>query len=505
MQWLNKIADEVIAAQPDGEILIESGSSPSGTYHMGHLREIITCDAVMLELRRRGRQATHVSYIDDLDGLRKIPVNIPAEYEKYLGRPLCDIPAPSGAGSYAEYFLKGLRDAAKALSIDAEFIRSHKKYRTGFMIPAIEKSVERLDKARKALEKISGRELDESWSPIQVMEEGYLKKRKFISIDTAAKQLTYEDKNGAAQTISYAKGDVKLDWRLDWPGRWWLLDVNVEPFGRDHASAGGSYDTGVQIMKDVYQAKPPLPVPYDFVNLAGDTKKMSASKGTGLDALGVVKVLPPEIVRYFMLRFPPSKRLYFDPENGVAQLMDDFAALLAKEDKTADDEQLLAICTNDIEVTVSRIAFTHLVASYQAALKDPARALEVIGRTDKLDAKTKQVLLNQLKFIDSWLKSWAPDDVKFDLSPKPPKTVSEPEREYLAALAAKIEKAPAGAGGEWFHKAIYEFKDTSGLPPKQLFGALYKVLIGQEHGPRAGWFLSILPRDFLIKRLKLEA
>ncbi|HET6864103.1 MAG TPA: lysine--tRNA ligase [Candidatus Saccharimonadales bacterium] len=505
MQWLNKLVDEVVKAVPDGEVLVESGSSPSGTYHLGHLREIITCDAIVIELKRRGRQARHVSYIDDLDGLRKIPANVSQDFDKYLGRPLCDIPAPAGSGSYAEYFLKGLRDAAKALAIDAEFIRSHKKYRTGFMIPAIEKSVERLESARKALAKISGRELDDSWSPVQIMEDGYLKKRRFLDIDTSAKKLTYEDKNGAAQEISYAKGDVKLDWRLDWPGRWWLLDVNVEPFGRDHASAGGSYETGVQIMKDVYQSRPPMPVPYDFVNLAGDTKKMSASKGTGLEALGVVKILPAEIVRYFMLRFPPSKRLYFDPEKGVAPLIDDFAALLAKDKKTAEDDQLIAVCTSSLDVTVSRISFTHLVASYQAALKDPARTLEVISRTDKLDAAAKKIIDAQLKFIDQWLKNWAPDDIKFELSAKPPKVISEPEREFLSALARKIEKAPKAADGEWFHKAIYEFKDSTSLAPKQLFGTLYKVLIDREHGPRAGWFLSILPRDFLIKRLRLEA
>lgn len=181
MQWLNKIADEAMAAQPQGEILVESGSSPSGTYHLGHLREIITCDAIVLELRRRRREARHISFIDDLDGLRKIPVNIPDDYEKYLGRPLCDIPAPTGASSsYAEYFLKGLRDTAKALSIEAEFIRSHKKYRSGFFVPAIEKCLARVPQARAALEKISGRQLDEHWSPVQIMENGYLKKRRFL-------------------------------------------------------------------------------------------------------------------------------------------------------------------------------------------------------------------------------------------------------------------------------------------------------------------------------------
>jgi lysyl-tRNA synthetase, class I len=508
MQWLNKIADEAVAAHPDGEILIESGGSPSGTHHLGHLRELITSDAVMLELRRRGRDAKHIYFVDDLDGLRKIPVNVPAEFEQYLGRPLCDIPAPAGtAKSYADYFLGGLKKSVKTLGIDVEFIRSHKKYRVGFFVPAIEKSLERLGQAKKALEKISGRQLDENWSPIQIMEDGYLKKRPFVSINPASKTLDYQDKNGSIQTIGYARGEIKLDWRLDWPGRWWLLDVSIEPFGRDHASAGGSYDTGVQIMKDVYQAKAPLPVPYDFVNLAGDTKKMSASKGTGLDAESVVKVLPPEIIRFFMLRYPAAKRLYFDPENGVAQLIDEFAALLAKTDRSADEQQLLDLSVHGIEPTVGPVAFTHLVASYQAALKDADKTLDIIQRTEagNLDAPAKEVIKAQLGFIDQWLKNWAPDDLKFELLPKPPKLIPEPEREYLLALAKKIQAAPAGADGEWFHKAIYELKDTTGLAPKQLFAALYKVLIGQDHGPRAGWFLSILPRDWLINRLKLEA
>jgi lysyl-tRNA synthetase, class I len=507
MQWLNKVADDVIAAHPEGEILIESGSSPSGTYHMGHLREIITCDAVLIELRRRGRDARHISYIDDLDGLRKIPANIPPEFEKYLGRPLCDIPAPTGtAKSYSEYFLKGFRDAAKTLSVDVEFIRSYKKYRTGFFVPAIEKCLERLPQAKKALEKISGRQLSETWSPIQIMEKGYLKKRRFVDINPKDKTLAYEDKDGVIRTTGYAHGEVKLDWRLDWPGRWWLLEVSVEPFGRDHASAGGSYDTGVQIMKEVYGVVPPLPVPYDFVNLAGDTKKMSASQGTGLDALGVVKVLPPEIVRFFMLRYPPLKRLYFDPENGISQLIDEFAALLAKDDKSDEEKQLIDVCGHNITPTVSGIAFSHLVASYQAALKDPQKTLDIIKRSQETSiAKAEQEIIQaQLVFIDEWLKKWAPPDVKFELAAKPP-PISEKQRAFLEALAKKIESAPADADGEWFHKAIYELKDSTGLPPKQLFNTLYKVLIDKDSGPRAGWFLSILPRDWLISRLKLEA
>src|SRR3989344_467643 len=331
MQWLNKIVDEVIARHPKGEILVSSGASPSGSYHIGHLREIIICDAIKRELQNRGRQAKHLHYVDDLDGLRKVPVDIPAEHEKYLGQSLCDIPAPGGNGSYADYFFDGFLRSAKALGVDMEIVRSHEKYRAGFFTDAIKKSLAKALDAKKILETVSGRKLGEEWSPIQVNESGYLKKRAFQSINTEAKTITYLDKDGSKKTTGYQKGEVKLDWRIDWPVRWWLLGVYVEPFGRDHATKGGSYDTGEALVKEVFGGEPPLPVPYDFVNRAGDTKKMSASKGTGIEAAEVIEVLPPEIIRYFMLRFAPAKRLYFDPQHGVAHLIDEFAELLAKE------------------------------------------------------------------------------------------------------------------------------------------------------------------------------
>jgi len=510
MNWLNNIVDQLTERYPDGEILVESGGSPSGTHHLGHMRELVTCDAVLLELRRRGRQARHVYFVDDLDAFRKVPVNLPAEYEQYLGMPLCDIPSPDGSGqSYADYFLQGLIDASAALGIEVEFIRSHQKYREGFFTPAIERSLERIAEARHALETISKRQLPENWTPIQVMENGRLKNRPFVAIDTNAKTVRYTDATGQEQSVRYDAGEVKLDWRLDWPGRWWLLHVVAEPFGRDHASSGGSYDTGVQIMKDVYEADPPFPIPYDFINMVGDTKKMSASKGTGLDAVEGATIMPPEVVRYFILRAAPNKLLHFDPVGGVVQLMDEFAALAAKEDRTDSENQLLYICTHGQDrKTVSRIPFSHLVASYQASLKDADRTLAVIKRTEhrataEADA---EIILGELKFIDAWLQKRAPEDVKFALAEEvPADQFNDQERAFLNALGDRVAGAPADADGAWFHDAIYALKEDSGLSPKEMFTALYRALIGKDSGPRAGWFLSILPRDWLVGRLKLQS
>ena len=204
MQWLNKIADEVITRHPKGEILVSSGVSPSGKYHVGTLREVLTADAILLILRERGRKVRHLHFVDDLDGLRKVPVGVPAEFSKYLGIPVCDVPAPDGSGqSYADYYLSDFVSNIGRLGIDMEVVRSHEKYRAGWFVPSIEKALKNISKARQILENVSGHKLGEEYSPIQVNEEGYLKKRPFVAIDEKNKTIRYLDKDGEEKETSY--------------------------------------------------------------------------------------------------------------------------------------------------------------------------------------------------------------------------------------------------------------------------------------------------------------
>lgn len=511
MNWLNQIVDELVARHPEGEILIESGSAPSGSYHLGHLREFLTPDAIYLELKRRGRQARHIHFVDDLDAFRKVPHNVPAEYDQYLGMPLCDVPAPDGSDqSYADYFLRDVQKVCKILGIELEFPRSYQKYRSGFDVPAIEKVMTSLPEVRQAIQTASNRQLDEDWVPIQILIDGRFKNRKYRGIDTDKKIISFEHADGSEGEANYAMGEVKLDWRLDWPTHWWLQGVHVEPFGRDHSSAGSSYDTGAQLMHDVFRAEPPLPVPYDFINMVGDTKKMSASKGTGLTAVEAAEIMPAEVMRFFVLRSPASKLLHFDPINGLIQLMDEFAALAAKPDdeKTESEKQLLYICTHGQErKTVSRVPFSHLVASYQASLRNADKTLEVIERTEHAQAAAEdaEIIKNELRFIDAWLDKRAPEEVKFSLvETLDVDQFSESEQQFLRRLGEKVAEAPADADGAWFHDAIYTLKDELGLAPKEMFTTLYRALIGKTSGPRAGWFLSMLSRDWLVARLQLQ-
>lgn len=138
-----------------------------------------------------------------------------------------------------------------------------------FFVPAIETALENIDAIKKILEEVSGRKLDESWSPVQVLEEGYLKNRKFLNLNKDSKTIIYEDQHGEKQEIDYSKGLVKLNWRIDWPARWALLGVHAEPFGRDHATKGGSYDTGAVIVKDVFEKRRSVSYPISFYKQNG--------------------------------------------------------------------------------------------------------------------------------------------------------------------------------------------------------------------------------------------
>jgi lysyl-tRNA synthetase class 1 len=168
----------------------------------------------------------------------------------------------------------------------------------------------------------------------------------------------------------------------------------------------------------------------------------------------------------------------------------------------------LELCLHGVtRPTVSRVPFSHLVASYQAALKDTDKTLDIIRRTEHAGTvdEDADTIKAELKFIDAWLEKRAPEDVKFELKDGVDAAAfDDKQKAFLAALAGKVAGAPEDADGDWFHKAVYEFKDGSGMAPKELFTTLYRLLIGKDSGPRAGWFLSILPRDWLLKRLRLE-
>lgn len=511
--WLNTVVDQIIAQYPDGEIIVSSGISPSASYHIGHFREVLTADGLAWAIRQRGRQARHVHFVDNFDPLRKRYSFLPEEYENYVGWPICLIPAPDGSDkSYATYFSEEFQKQAAKMGVEMEVKYSYEdQYKNGKMVPMIEQAMAHGQDIRRIFKDVANRDLPADWMPIQILSDNKsFNEWQYKSIDTNKKVIEYTDAAGKTGEVSYADGRVKLNWRLDWPARWALWGVQVEPYGKEHATKGGSYDTGAEFAKDVFSSQPPFPLPYDTINLIGDNKKMSSSLGNLVTPAEALEIMPPEILRYFVYRNLPKRVLYFDSGLGLYNLIDEFSkaeeAVHANLPHEFAEAYKVATAISS-ERTITSIPFNHLVSVYQAARGDHQTILDILSRTgyEAVVDKQADVLSREIPYVANWLQKYAPESVKFTVQDELPSVqLSDDQVKFVAVLAQKLEAADK-LDGQAMHETIYAAKAEAGIQPGQAFKALYLLLLNKESGPKAGWFLSSLDKNWLIKRLKQEA
>lgn len=508
--WLDQMIDDITAKHPDGKLIVASGHSPSGTYHIGSLREIMTADLITWALRERGREAVHIDFIDDLDALRKVPANVPEHFREFAGQPLYLVPDPENChGSYAEHFLEPLNAALDRLGIRPERLYAHELYAAGRFTKRIEETLIQLPEVREIITEVGSRDLDERWVPVQLLSgQQNLRDWQFDSWDRERHVISYRDEAGQIGELDYRAepGRVKLDWRLDWPARWAEFGVTVEPFGRDHASKGGSYDTGQVLVGPIFGDQAPYPVPYEFVTLMGETKKMSKSSGNVVTPAELLAFIPPEILRYLFAKPRPGRQVVIDTGAGMLRLRREYE--LAEAALEAGQEVIDAAAVRYAQVgaqvnSAERVPFAELLEAYQAGLHDRDRTrqnLERLGHTISVEATTVQLVL-----IDHWLETYAPEEVKFTVQDELPEVeLSSEQTSFLDRLATKLEAA-GELDGQRMHELIYAVLQECGIKPSAAFAAIYRVILTKDAGPKAGWFLVGLDRDWLIKRLRRES
>jgi lysyl-tRNA synthetase class 1 len=503
--WLDALVEQVQEQFPDGEVVVSSGHSPSGVYHVGTLREIMTANAITWALRRAGRQARHLDFVDDFDAFRKVPADVPEEWKQYIGVPLRLVPDPWGDchDNYGAHRLAGLTEGLVALGATPdEQISGYDNYRAGAFTGQIESTLGKLDEIRAIITEVSGRQLEDNWSPVQILDDNNnLRTLKFEGWDAEKRLVTWRDREGQTGTVGLDEGRVTLAWRIDWPARWAKYGVTVEPFGRDHATKGGSYDTGVALVERIFGSKAPFPVPYEFINSLGQTKKMSKSSGDVLTPNDALDVMPPEILRYFVVSARPGRTLVFDAGLGLYTLVDDFS----KAASSAGTAVEYARAGSQDEM-IARVPFNHLVAVYQAARENSDEVKAILERTGYEEAVRDQwpVVERELVFVKNWLEKYAPDSVKFSVQDELPDVeLSAEQKAALAKLGDTIE-VEKDLNAQGMHDAIYAAAESAGLKAGKVFQGLYRVLLAQDSGPKAGWFLASLDRDWVVKRLRLK-
>jgi len=506
--WLDILVANILEKYPEGELIVSSGISPSGPYHVGHAREILTAEAVVRAVREAGRKIRHLHFVDAFDPLRKRYPYLPESYDQEAGKPLYTIPAPDGKSkSYADQFFGEYEKSAKKLGIDMEIIWTHELYVQGMFTDSIALALRKRDEIAKILFDVSGREVLDEWQPIQILDEstGMLNTAKFVGYDYDTNKAHYIGADGNEYFADASKGQIKLDWRMDWTARWKLFGVQIEGFGREHATKGGSYDTGVVLAKEIFGIEAPIPVPYDTINLKGESKKMSSSLGNLVTLLDSLEIIPPEVLRYFTFKSRPEKQLGFDPGLGLYTLIDEYAktesATLAGEEPEFKRAWQVASLSGD-EHVVSTVPFSHMVTLYQTAQGDEEMIIDMLKRTGHEEAAStqKESIKRELVYVKNWIDRYAPENIKFEIQKQIPEIeISSEQNKFLETLQGKIEQTNMEADA--IHEAVYDSAVANELKPAEAFRLIYQLFLNKNQGPKVGFFLSSLDKDFVLNRI----
>jgi lysyl-tRNA synthetase class 1 len=495
--WADRVADEV--SESGRPALISTGISPSGEIHIGNMREVLTADAVFRALRERETPVRFNYVADNFDPLRTVyPFLDASTYEAHVGRPLSEIPCPCGGhGSYAEHFLQPFIGALVDLRIDVELERADEMYKSGRMTPYIVRSLEQRDRIAAILHELTGRQVAGEWSPFSPLctSCGRMNQARVIGFSVADETVDYACNCGNQGTVPMAGGG-KLVWRIDWPARWMVLGVTVEPFGKDHATRGGSYDTGVRIVREIFEGTPPYPIPYEWIRLRGGGD-MSSSKGNVLSISSILEVVPPEALRYLVIRERPQRRITFDPGLPLLQLVDEVDDAAARE---RDERAVQLSMAGGFDR--AGVSFKHLVVVAQVAEFDSDRALAILRRTGH-DELSERTVVERIGYARRWLERFAGDDLRFTVQRRLPAETAgldEAQRGFLQRLAESLRE---GMDGDAVHNQIYAVAaEFTEVKPARLFQAIYVALLGKPRGPRAGWFIAMVGPAFSAARFR---
>ena len=496
--WADEEVDAILKERSSYHL--STGISPSGEIHIGNLREVATADAIYRVLKERGVDADFHYIADDFDPLRRVyPFLDAAKYEPLVGKPLSEIPCPCEKHkNYAEHFLLPFTESLEQLRIEVKIYRASDVYKSSRMNPLIIEALRGREKLMSILHTMTGKQFEEDWSPFNAIcnQCGRMTYTSVTGFSENEETVSYSCTCGGSGTVPMAGGG-KLTWRIDWPARWKIFGVTIEPFGKDHATRGGSYDTGKRIAQEVFRYDPPFPIPYEWISLKG-MGDMSSSKGNVLSIAKVLTIVPPEIIRYMILKAKPLRSIVFDPALPLLSLIDEY------DDKDAKgrDERAIEL-SKAAGFKAIDIPYRHIVVVSQIANFDVDLAIRVLERSGYASVDRNE-LEKRMIYAKRWLDEFAPEDIKFKVQKDMPvdaRNLSVQQKQFLRELAETMKE---GMSGEEIHQAVYAIaeKMKKDISAPHLFEAIYIALLGKKRGPRAGAFLAFLDHGFVVSRFR---
>jgi len=528
MHWIDGVANEIV--KRGGKQVIASGISISGHVHIGHSNDVFIADAVRRAVQSLGHEAEGVWYADDYDPMRRIPWplnegELTKKYERYLGTPYANIPSPDKEhDGFVDYFSRPFVEALGYFGVKVTIYSGAEVYKSGRMAPMIKIALENAETIRNILNKYREKPLPENWLPFDAICEkcGKIATTKAISwhgdyVRYRCEGADYAPGCGHEGEVNYTNGGGKLTWRVEWPARWKLIGVTCEPFGKDHAVHGGSYDTGKLIAKKVFNYEAPYPIPYEWVSMKG--KKLSSSKGVVFSLAQWLTIAEPELLRYFIFRSKPMKAKEFDPGLALLDLIDEYdlienAYYEESEGTEKREEQQRRIYELSQVGEVSKTSIKRIPFRFAAVLtqvtSDEKKAIEIITARKMLINPSNlevKLALRRLELARNWIAEYAPENLRFKIMKALPESISqrlsEKQKQGLKILAEDLSSKDFTPVE--LHNHVYTIADRTGQKSTDLFKAVYLSLLGRDSGPRVGNFISAIEKDFVVSRFREAA
>ncbi|MDB5374458.1 MAG: lysine--tRNA ligase [Belnapia sp.] len=477
--------------KPEGaprEALFQTGYGPSGLPHIGTFGEVARTTWVRRAFERlTGLPSRLLAFSDDMDGLRKVPDNVPNRelLAGYLGKPLTAIPDPFGThSSFGAHNNARLQAFLDAFGFEYEFASSTEYYRAGRFDAALLRMAERHEQVRQVILPTLGPDRRATYSPFLPIhpETGVVMQVPMEEVRPAEDLLVWLDpETGRRHGTRITGGHAKAQWKADWAMRWYALGVDYEMSGKDLIDSVRLSSAICRILGGT----PPVGFTYElFLDEQG--QKISKSKGNGLTIEEWLRYAPPESLSQFMYGQPQrAKRLFFDV---IPRAVDDYLANLEKL-KAAPDPSNPAwhIHNGSSNDPGSPISFAMLLNLASVVNADgPAILWGFIGRyAPGITAESHPMLARLAEHAVAYYRD-------FVAPQKRHRVPSDLERAALVDLLQALRTLPAESDAEAIQTLLYEVgKRHSFENLRDWFGCLYQVLLGQQEGPRFGGFVAL--------------
>lgn len=520
--WPDQIAGELVREWKVKKQVVTTGTSMSGEPHIGSANDVIRGDAIRIALKGKKVPSELVWISDDMDPFRSLPEDMPKELADYLGIPVCFIPDFWKCHkNFAEHFEDKFVEQLKTVFVEPKILRGIEMYRSGMYNEVIKLSMKKRKEIARILNEFRSNPLPDDWYPLDVICEECKKisNTKILKYDERTAIAEYEcerdtallkkkyEVNGCGHNgrVSVLNGNAKLAWRVEWAARWVFLKTTCEPFGKEHAAAGGSWDTGKEIVK-ILGWKPPYPVVYEHFLVNG--QKMSKSLGNVITVPDMLRYMTPAHLRYWMFQgrltiakdinlrqtipllwneFDLAERVYFGLESSGNKRKDNNLKRAYELAVVKIGRPSAIYIPFDIMVEIVKIL------PEKNQVEFTLEKLKEFGRLKKVSSAIRKEIEKRLEFTKRWYGDFGREKVELKVE------LSENEKAVIEKLVKAIEREN---DGEKLQKEIFAIVEESEIKPSEFFKMVYRIILNSERGPRLGPYIIERGKDEIIKKLK---